>query len=330
MSEGVWDHIDLTWYNPTDDDFDRVRICFSTTHYPANRDDGTKIYEGSGESYKHEGLIEGKKYYYSGFTVDKTGNWSDAAHTSCVLEGGGQQWEDDMPPSRVSRFTAIPEHSKIILTWYNPNSTDFELVRVRSSATTYPSSPTSGNAVYEGTGNTTIHSGLINGKRYYYSAFVKNTAGQWSSAAFASAVPAGLRRILSSQIVSGSGCLWKDQASYYWAPKVFGCANVGTYGFKKCPLRFSSRSSSENWLRFKHEWDIEVRSGLGYRSNEKHVSGVNDDLGLSFSHNCGGIAQVTVTKITVTVSEVRVEYKIVYTGGMAIRWDFRNKLSLMG
>ncbi len=181
--------IDLTWNNPTDDDFEKVMIRFSTTHYPLNREDGTKIYEGAGESKSHTGLTNGTRYYYSGFTVDDVGNWSDAAHTSAVAGLGGEEWEDDMPPPPVSYFNAEGEHSKVILTWLNPKIADFDHVIIRRDTTSYPPSATSGTSIYSGTAETTVDTNVTNGTKYYYSAFVENTAGLQSSPAFASAVP---------------------------------------------------------------------------------------------------------------------------------------------
>lgn len=318
--------IDLTWNNPTDDDFQKVLIRFSTTDYP-NIEDGTKIYEGTGQSKSHTGLTNGKRYYYSGFTRDTTGNWSGAAHTSAVAGTGGGQWADDTSISRVYGFRATPEHSKIILTWYNPKLANFELVRIRSSATTYPSGPTVGNALYEGTEETTTHSGLTNGRRYYYSAFVKDTADQWSGAAFASAVPAGARKTISSQTVTGGGCLTSQAGVPRDWIAVYGCFYAGTSGFYKKQLSFMCRGRSQNWLRFRHEWDI--KATLPYFKVQRRI-GLDDDLSLSFSKGLGGLAQVTVSVISVTTIRVQVEYKLVYTGPRGIRWDFRNILSLRG
>ena len=311
--------IDLSWSNPTDDDFLKVKIQFSTTAYPLNKDDGTNIYEGIGVSKSHTGLTNGKKYYYSAFTVDDKGNWSDAAHTSAVAGVGGSTWGDETGPSRISQFTATPEHSKIILTWYNPNLADFEKVVIRRSTTSYPPSPTAGSAVYDGTAETTTDTGLTNGQKYYYSAFTKNTGGDYSGAAFASAIPAGPRTTIQTYTISGSGILGVQTGAY------------GTSYSKMIKLRFSSLSRySTDWLRFKHEWDIKVNSGPKYSSNQRHEYGEADDLQLGFSQNIGGIVGMTVTKIRVTASELQVEYKLVYTGGKALSISFRNKLSLRG
>lgn len=322
--------IDLSWSNPTDDDFEKVLIRFSTTAYPLNKEDGTKIYEGVGESKSHTGLTNGKKYYYSAFTKDTTGNWSGAAHTSAVAGLGGSTWEDETGPSRVSSFMATPEHSKIILTWYNPKLANFEKIVIRRSTTSYPSTPTSGSAEYDGTAETHEDTGLTNGIRYYYSAFVKNTAGDYSGAAFASAIPAGERKVIGTQKTFGGGCLearW--EGPIYGEQEVYGCPEcnvLGTNYSRSVTMHFKTQGHPPSWLRFRHTWDIWVHSAYAYKSNERHESGQKDDLNLNFSQNIGGIVNITVTAI----SGATVYYRITYTGGKAMCVGYRNKLQLMG
>jgi len=330
--------IDLTWSNPTDDDFEKVLIHFMTTRYPLNKEEGTKIYEGTGESKEHTGLTNGQKYYYSAWTVDDKGNWSDAAHAAATPAGAVEDretWEDETGPSKVTEFTALPEHSKIILTWLNPTVANFQKVVIRGSTSSYPSSPTSGSAVYDGTAETTTDTGLTNGVRYYYSAFAKNTAGVYSSAAFASAIPAGPRQVISSQKIFGGGCLearWTGPI--YGQQEVYGCPDcnvLGTDYSRNIELRFDGiKGYSENWLKFRHEWDIWVHSAYAYKSNERHETGRKDDLNVGFSHNIDGIANVTVTKIVVRSNQIKINYKLTYTGGKAMCIGYRNKLSLMG
>lgn len=327
--------IDLTWSNPTDDDFEKVMIRFMTTRYPLNKEEGTKIYEGTGESKSHTGLTNGQRYYYSAWTVDDKGNWSGAAHASAIAGLGGDIWGDETGPSKVTQFTAIPEHSRIILTWLNPNVADFEKVVIRGSSSSYPSSPTDGSAVYDGTAETTTDTGLTNGKRYYYSAFAKNTGGDYSSAAFASAIPAGAREVITSQKIFGGGCLGpKWSGPQYGELEVYGCPDcnvLGTNYSRNLELRFDGISGySENWLKFRHEWDIWVHSAYAYKSNERHETGRKDDLDVGFSHNIDGIVNVTVTKIVVRSNQVKINYRITYTGGKAMCIGYRNKLSLMG
>lgn len=322
--------IALSWSNPADTDFEKVRINCSTSAYPLNVDDGTNIYEGTGESKTHTGLTNGKRYYYSAWTKDTTGNWSGAAHVSAVAGAGGGTWPDDTGTSPVLGFGAYPEYQKIILAWRNPQVTNFEEVVIRKSTTSYPATPTSGSSEYTGTAETHTDTGLNNGVRYYYSLFVKNTAGKYSSACFASAIPGGLRKTLDAEVITGSqNCGWFN----IWTSNgyVYQC-KVGAY-FDRYEitkrLGFATKGATESWLKFRHEWDIQIKSGPSHSGSQQHAVGVQDNLGLSFSHSCGPCI-VRVTKISFSTKAVRIDYKLTYTGGKMLGITFRNKLTLKG
>lgn len=335
--------IDLSWSNPTDDDFEKVRIQYSKTGYPPDRNDGTNIYEGTGESKSHTGLTNGQRYYYSAFTVDDVGNWSEAARASAVAGIGGGTWEDETLPSTVINFTAIPEHSKIVLSWNNPKLANFKITCIRydhGPTAGYPGSPTEGDACYSGTLESHAHVNLKNGERYYYSAFVQNTDGRWSPARFASAIPAGvgdkgsLEEVTDTETISGGGCLG-DQRDVppdwivYW-----GCFYWGTNGYSSKRLSFSKRGSASNWLKFKIEWDIYNWMSSGepcpkHKSIRERRIGINEDLSLNFDQNCG-IAQVSVSKISESSTGLSVQFKIVYTGPKRVGWHFEIKLTLEG
>ena len=75
----------LSWTNPSDADFARVVIRFSTSSYPATPTDGSLLTDkantpGSTDSFTHIGLIGGTKYYYSLFAYDCWGNYSPAVN----------------------------------------------------------------------------------------------------------------------------------------------------------------------------------------------------------------------------------------------------------
>ncbi len=83
------DDIRLSWTNPTDTDFDKVRVVRSHLFYPSDVQDGFVAYEGSGEEILDVGSAkDAKKQYYSVFTYDHLGNVSSGAVIALSLSDG--------------------------------------------------------------------------------------------------------------------------------------------------------------------------------------------------------------------------------------------------
>ena len=97
---------------------------------------------------------------------------------------------DSTPPGPVTDFIATSGDSQISLSWTNPGDADFAGTMIRYKTTSFPTGPTDGTQVYNGTGTSTNHGGLTNGTVYYYSAYAYDGAPNYSSAAQASATPA--------------------------------------------------------------------------------------------------------------------------------------------
>lgn len=83
-------------------------------------------------------------------------------------------------PESTGFFTATTfSPTQINLGWTNGVGAD--KTTIRYSASTYPTTPTSGSALYNGTGTSTTHPGLTPGSHIYYSAWEWNdTAGLYS------------------------------------------------------------------------------------------------------------------------------------------------------
>lgn len=80
----------LTWKNPEDADFAKIRIVYSDRFYPSDSADGSVVYEGRGEDFidRGRGAIPGR-HYYSVFSYDALGNISSGAIISLNLARDG-------------------------------------------------------------------------------------------------------------------------------------------------------------------------------------------------------------------------------------------------
>ncbi len=73
------DSLQLQWKNPTDIDFDGVRITKSTQFYPRDPFEGKIVYEGKGNYVTDVDVKPGVTYYYAVFSKDDHGNYSSGA-----------------------------------------------------------------------------------------------------------------------------------------------------------------------------------------------------------------------------------------------------------
>lgn len=86
--------VGLSWSNPNDEAFDRVRIVANPAFYPTDPYDGYLIYEGKGESYRHEEVYpENAAMYYSIFAASSDGRFSSGAVARVRFVTPGEQPE---------------------------------------------------------------------------------------------------------------------------------------------------------------------------------------------------------------------------------------------
>ncbi len=69
----------LSWKNPEDADFKEVKIFRGESFYPKRPEEGLLIYEGQKISFSDSPLENDKKYYYTVFAYDFSGNFSSGA-----------------------------------------------------------------------------------------------------------------------------------------------------------------------------------------------------------------------------------------------------------
>ncbi len=76
---------------------------------------------------------------------------------------------------------AEPADSQIIFSWHNPGEADFVRTVIVRKEGSYPTVPTDGQTIYEGSAETFTDTNVQNGKTYYYSLYSYNHAKTYSS-----------------------------------------------------------------------------------------------------------------------------------------------------
>lgn len=150
--------ISYTWVNG--DGFGNTTWRYSDTGYPANITDGTLAYEGDGATDSVSGLDPGTKYYFAGWStvVAVCGNaTSDAA---C-------QFFEYTLPSDPSNLAVTPSCWDNSLEWTTGTGGNTTVVIAKENSC--PANVGDGTEIYNGSGNTTGHSGLDSCSEWCYS-----------------------------------------------------------------------------------------------------------------------------------------------------------------
>ena len=167
--------VNLSWVNPTANDFASVTIRRSTAGYPSTITEGSEVLSDSlGTSVTDSGLGTGT-YYYSIFAKDTWGNVSEKATVMGSV--------DVTAPGVPTHLIGIATANAVTLAWTNPTDTDFSSVMLRRSSVSAPANTTEGTLVQANlTGGSYTDSNRVDGT-YYYSVFAKDETGNYSSAA---------------------------------------------------------------------------------------------------------------------------------------------------
>jgi len=177
--------ISLSWTNPSDPDFQGVRIRRSDSGYPSSPSDGTSVYDGNGTQATDAGLTNGITYYYAAFAYDDLLNYSAAATDSATPA-------DTTPPADVTGFNASDgDDSQVTLMWTNPPDADFQGVNILRKEGAFPSGPQDPSAivVYDGSGTTSTDTNVTNGITYYYVAYAYDEVPNYSPGAGDTSLP---------------------------------------------------------------------------------------------------------------------------------------------
>jgi uncharacterized protein (TIGR03382 family) len=179
----------LSWTNPAD--AAGVLILRSTVGFATgffDSDNQEIVYGGAGTDFVDTNVINGTKYYYTLFTWDAAGNYSDGAQVLGTPEA--ESTPDETGPDPVSSLVAEAGDARVTLTWTNP--ADATGVRVLRSTTGYASDECDVDdqvTVFDGPGSYFIDSGLVNGTRYFYTVFARDAHGNYSEETSGSATP---------------------------------------------------------------------------------------------------------------------------------------------
>jgi hypothetical protein len=76
--------ISLMWQNPPDIDFKAVVITRKEEFYPSAPNEGILVYDGRENLFVDTGLTNGKRYYYTVFSYDESGNYASGAIASAI------------------------------------------------------------------------------------------------------------------------------------------------------------------------------------------------------------------------------------------------------
>ncbi|MCL5888157.1 MAG: S8 family serine peptidase [Actinobacteria bacterium] len=146
---GIDGDVGLSWQNPTDADFESVRVLRRSDAPPLGPNDpaATVVYEGMAESARQTQLVDGSIHHFAVFARDANNNWSDGAHAEVTAV-------DTVAPEAPQQLEARTVGGAVVLTWVLPEEGTYSGVRVvrRTDAPpTGPNDPAAG-LVFDGPG----------------------------------------------------------------------------------------------------------------------------------------------------------------------------------
>ena len=96
--------VTVLWTNPSDSDFDYIRVMKNTDRYYASPYVGYLAYEGKGNYFVDSNVVDGVRYFYSLFSRDFTGNYSSGSMIDIIHNPRGvDNWGEALPGAETTR-----------------------------------------------------------------------------------------------------------------------------------------------------------------------------------------------------------------------------------
>ena len=149
---------------------------------------------------------------------------------------------DNTAPSNPTNYTSLSVNGNVYLSWYNPNDSDFHLVKVYRTTSTNPSAYNL-TLIYSGSSTNYTDYLVTNYTTYYFYIFAYDYSGNASSYLYVSGTPhipissLDLLVLQGAKIYSPTGQYLGDITAQYNTNSIFN--SYGTYG--------SSYSSTSIW-----------------------------------------------------------------------------------
>ena len=232
------DQAEINWSNPpnlrvqdeednfiTLAEFAGVKVIRKDADYPADINDGTEVYDGTGESYTDTGLTEGETYYYSAFAYTTDDVYSEPAQDSAEIVARTLDLTYN-----VTGFSASGSSvggGEIQASWTNPTEEDFEGVLIRYSTTAYPTDVNEGTLGYDGVAESVTITGLNNDTDYYLTVWAYNDSNQYSADE--------INELTTVQIGEEFGLEWNQTTDSYMRlddASTLEVTDAGTSGYK--------------------------------------------------------------------------------------------------
>ena len=147
--------INISWTKGTN--ATHTHIQRKTGSYPTSRSDGTHVYNDTGTYYVNTGLTSYVCHYYSAWSYNSTtGNWSGSAISY-----------NNTGPTNPTSATGTIVGNDLNISWAMGSYADKTCIQRKTNS--YPTSPTDGTNIYNGTGLYHVDATVL--QTYYYTLF---------------------------------------------------------------------------------------------------------------------------------------------------------------